>query len=149
MRQNALRKATGLQTLELRNYGGSVLLLIYDEAAMRAVLCNDRATDLLTQYGYSVNGSLADRLQRLQSRFMEDAFPHEIGVFLGYPAEDVWGFIVNHGKNCVCCRHWKVYFDEARAREIFYQIDEAHNRAMDLLYEPVPLHIAANLLKAG
>lgn len=26
------------------------------------------------------------------------AFPHEIGVLLGYPAEDVKGFVVNEGK---------------------------------------------------
>lgn len=36
-------------------------------------------------------------------------FPHEIGLFLGYPLGDVIGFIENHGQNCLCSGVWKVY----------------------------------------
>jgi hypothetical protein len=75
-------------------------------------------------------------------------FPHEIGVFLGYPAEDVLGFIINEGRNYVCCRHWKVYHDIERAQEMFRRIDEAHSYALDVLRDWKPIHIAAKLLKA-
>lgn len=46
-------------------------------------------------------------------------FPHEIGLFLGYPLEDVKGFIVNKGKNCKCVGCWKVYTDEIEAKRVF------------------------------
>lgn len=36
-------------------------------------------------------------------------FPHEVGFFLGYPAEDVVGFIRNKGQNFKFCGRWKVY----------------------------------------
>ena len=36
-------------------------------------------------------------------------FPHEIGLLLGYPPEDVSGFIENGGKNFLCSGYWKVY----------------------------------------
>ena len=36
-------------------------------------------------------------------------FPHEIGVFLGYPLEDVVGFIRHRGKCFTCCGCWKSY----------------------------------------
>ena len=36
-----------------------------------------------------------------------ETFPHEIGLFLGYPAVDVRGFI-RHGE-CKCTGLWKVY----------------------------------------
>ena len=39
----------------------------------------------------------------------EQLFPHEIGVFLGYPPEDVKAFIKQNGKGAVLCGYWKVY----------------------------------------
>ena len=46
-------------------------------------------------------------------------FPHEIGLFLGYPPEDVKGFIENHAKNYKFTGYWKVYGDEAEAKKLF------------------------------
>lgn len=44
-------------------------------------------------------------------------FPHELGLFLGYPAEDVRGFIDR--KQCKYIGLWKVYeSDEEKARAI-------------------------------
>ena len=46
-------------------------------------------------------------------------FPHEIGLFLGYPPEDVRGFIDNHARNCKYLGFWKVYGDVEKAKKIF------------------------------
>lgn len=46
-------------------------------------------------------------------------FPHEIGLFLGYPLEDVKGFIANGGQNCKSCGYWKVYGDVETAEKRF------------------------------
>ena len=46
-------------------------------------------------------------------------FPHEVGLFLSYPPEDVKGFIDNHAANFKCAGVWKVYGDEQRARQTF------------------------------
>ena len=51
--------------------------------------------------------------------FMDQEFPHEIGVFLGYPLEDVEGFIQNGGRNYTCCGCWKSYGDPEKAEELF------------------------------
>ena len=48
-----------------------------------------------------------------------EEFPHEIGLFLGYPPEDVAGFMTHRGKNCKCVGCWKVYGDEYAARRRF------------------------------
>lgn len=45
-------------------------------------------------------------MRRLQ-RF--EAFPHEIGLFLSYPPEDVRGFIEHKGHESKCEGCWKVY----------------------------------------
>ena len=46
-------------------------------------------------------------------------FPHEVGLFLGYPVEDVIGFIENKGKNCLCCGCWKCYSNACAAQKAF------------------------------
>ena len=46
-------------------------------------------------------------------------FPHEVGLFLSYPPEDVKGFIENHAANAKCTGVWKVYGDERQARQTF------------------------------
>ena len=48
-------------------------------------------------------------------------FPHEIGLFLGYPPEDVRGFIENKAQDCKCVGCWKVYGDETAAQRRFAQ----------------------------
>ena len=56
--------------------------------------------------------------QRIQST---KGFPHEIGIFLGYPLEDVVGFITNNGCNYKYSGCWKVYGDETYSRRLFAQ----------------------------
>lgn len=46
-------------------------------------------------------------------------FPHEIGCFLGYPPEDVCGFIENKAQECKCGGCWKVYGDMKAAQLLF------------------------------
>ena len=81
--------------------------------------------EFLKQYGYRmVQESLDEKLLRLQYRFAEykegrQPFPHEMGVFLGYPLGDVIGFIKNAGQNCKCVGCWKVYCNECEAIKAF------------------------------
>lgn len=46
-------------------------------------------------------------------------FPHEIGFFLGYPPEDVFGFIHNNASDFKSVGYWKVYGDENKAQKTF------------------------------
>jgi hypothetical protein len=52
-------------------------------------------------------------------------FPHEIGAFLGYPVEDVKGFIVNQGREYLLLGYWKVYSNPVAAKMLFRQYDQA------------------------
>ena len=60
----------------------------------------------LEQYDYPIH-SLSACLDHLDKRMEETDFPHEIGIFLGYPLSDVLGFINN--ETCCCMGAWKVY----------------------------------------
>lgn len=63
------------------------------------------------------------RPERLKRRFSSgNQFPHEIGIFMGYPAYDVCQFIENCGRNYLCCGTWKVYSQEEKARCFFARV---------------------------
>ena len=74
---------------------------------------------MLTYYGYD-STEPEKAIEKLKMRLNETTeFPHEIGLFLGYPVGDVVGFIKNKGKNFKCCGCWKVYCDQCEAERRF------------------------------
>ena len=52
-------------------------------------------------------------------------FPHEIGLFLGYPLADVLGFCALGGACAKLCGYWKVYGDVEYAKACFRRFDES------------------------
>ena len=59
-------------------------------------------------------------VRRLRQRFLHSSeFPHEIGLFLGYPSEDVKGYILHNGNGSKYVGYWKVYGDVTCAKKIF------------------------------
>ncbi len=109
----------GLRLLPLRHRDGCALLYLYRPARLERDLSGAEAAALLEQEGYDRRSQarcLAELMRRLQS--FED-FPHEIGLFLSYPPEDVRGFIEHRGRDCKCVGCWKVYGDERRAQKLF------------------------------
>lgn len=96
------------------------LLLVYNEKMLNILLSENNRKNLLGKFGYDMNLPLENILENLAERISEsDDFPHEIGVFLGYPIEDVIGFIENKGENFKFCGYWKVYGDEDKAKQTF------------------------------
>ncbi len=81
-------------------------------------LDDQEVQNFLGKYGY-VQKDADYALQRLKERLAKaEGFPHEIGVFLDYPLEDVVGFIENGGRNYKCSGCWKVYCDECETRKL-------------------------------
>ena len=97
----------GISMYRLAESETCVMILFYRAAALSSMLHLPQAQALLESLEYPVDGTLSDMLGELGYRVRTyTAFPHEIGLFLGYPAEDVRG-----------C--WKVYANEARTRALF------------------------------
>ncbi len=83
-----------------------------------------RAQAILSRYNYN-NLTVSQAIERLSERLsVYEEFPHEIGLFLGYPPEDVEGFICNKGQNCSLCRYWKVYGNKDEALRRFAKYDK-------------------------
>ena len=79
------------------------------------------AVELLRKAGYPPLNSERCVVRLIQRLAEEKEFPHEIGLFLSYPPEDVKGFIENKASNSKCVGTWKVYGDVDRAKALFAQ----------------------------
>lgn len=104
-----------------------VLILVYNRTSLSEHICSYENMYLLKRYGYKESYSLRKMLSILKDRIARTKFPHEIGVFLGYPVADIVGFIQNRGKNYKLNGYWKVYGDEEYARDLFELYDELRN----------------------
>lgn len=100
------------------------LILVYNERKLAERLSGSEARELLREYGYTDEMTTAQCLERLAQRTERDEFPHEIGVFLDYPVEDVRGFVSNGGCNYKLCGCWKVYGSVESARKKFAAYDK-------------------------
>lgn len=97
----------------------TALVYICRKNALKNCLAQKATSEFLKNYGY-FNDDVFSCVSRLRDRISScDNFPHEVGVFLGYPLDDVKGFIENSGKNCKCCGCWKVYCNPAYAEKVF------------------------------
>ena len=101
--------------------------MVYRPEQLSACLNQPKTRAILRLFGYPVSLSLPDLIAHLKARMAEEDFPHEIGLFLGYPPEDVMGFALYKGENYKLSGHWKVYSNEESARKCFERYD--HCRA--------------------
>lgn len=105
------------------------LLLLYRAPALLRCLQHPICREILQKEGYPMERTLAMQLTHLCRRLAQSAeFPHEIGLFLGYPPADVLGFARYGGRNCKLCGHWKVYSDVAYAKSCFAAYDRCKDR---------------------
>lgn len=108
------------------------VIFVYRKTRLQKELRDKNVSDFLSLYGYNRN-SVTYCIEHLKKRFAYcDSFPHEIGVFLGYPLEDVVGFIENGGKNSKCSGFWKVYSDECSAAKLFERYNKCRKVYMKL-----------------
>lgn len=115
------------------NHSGQVFLL-YQKGGMKRILNESSRKKFLLKLGYPKKG-FEDQLAYLKERFQQystrkEEFPHEIGLFLGYPVEDIQGFIQKKGRDYLYCGYWKVYSDVKRAKKMF----ETYDKAKFLMY---------------
>lgn len=110
------------------------LTLVYHKALLEAHLKSPEIWGYLLVQGYPMYEDFESIIAHLKKRVIESGgFPHEVGVFLGYPLVDVMGFIKNKGQNCKFCGYWKVYGDAEEARCLF----ESYSKVRDEMFKRV------------
>lgn len=130
----------GLKMIVLRKCPNFYLLYLYREKQLIKDLQDSTAKNIMKLYNYDCT-DLPSVFAKLKQRFTTyEEFPHEIGLFLSFPPEDVEGFICNKGRNCKLCGYWKVYGNTEQALIQFAKYDKCRyiyrklwNQGIDVL----------------
>lgn len=119
---NKILVPKGLCMCPLHYSDSFCLLYLFRPESLKADFKNDKVTEILEANGYTLLSSekcLGQLVKRFRNAGSRNDFPHEIGLFLSYPPEDVKGFIENRAENYKCSGMWKVYGNESEAKALF------------------------------
>ena len=116
---NRVLKEKDLRAIPFRQKGGRYLVYIYRPAFLKEDLANPAALAILLEKGYrtgSTEGCLAQLACRVERN---NVFPHEIGLFLGYPPADVKAFMKHPNDGVKKAGYWKAYGNAEEAESVF------------------------------
>lgn len=126
---------TGIEYRYLSKDKGRCLVFFYRRKEFSDYLKRADVREFLECCGYRCPGpeKVLDRLSDRICRYIrrDAGFPHEIGVFLDYPIDDVRCFMEQKGKGGVMTGYWKVYHDPGKAQLIFQAYDKARISAVN------------------
>ena len=136
---NALLNKKDVFLTVLKLDSDRALVYVYREKMLAEDLRSEAARRFLSRYGYRRSGP-SEAIEQLKGRFLDgSSFPHEIGLFLGYPLHDVVGFINNGGRACLLTGCWKVYSNEDEAKERFEALRRCKNEYLDVFNSGIPV----------
>ncbi len=127
---NSILHKKGLRVIPLKYSGHRALIYVYRPVRLEQDFQGSQCKAILQKSGYPCHNCslcIAKLMKKLRT---QNDFPHEIGLFLGYPPEDVKGFIEHHSKDCKCVGYWKVYGDVEEAERKFEEYRSCTDRYM-------------------
>ena len=116
---NRILREKGLRVILLKETGTYALIYIYRPDYLKKDLNDPMALSILKRKGYEPKNPeycIARLIGYLKN---DSSFPHEIGLFLGYPPSDVECFMKNPCKGVKFCGCWKAYSEPDKAKMIF------------------------------
>lgn len=139
-------KKTRLRHILLREDNDAIILLIYSEKRLEDYINKEEVRKFLLKLDYNSEGSLEDILNNLVERYNKFHCPHELGVFLGIPLQDVIDFMECTTKKCLLCGYWKVFNDFDYALQIFNDYNKSKELVLDyVILESKPEDIILSL----
>ncbi|WP_302812453.1 DUF3793 family protein [Victivallis vadensis] len=137
--QREVMESLKLECRILRSEAGESVVLFFDRARLARALAEPEAAEFLQSCGYPATQELEPLLEELIARCRSGReFPHEIGIFLGYPLKDVRGFIENSAACLAVPRGlWRVAGDPAESLRVMEQYRCAEQTIQSVLERSV------------
>ncbi|MCR4786816.1 MAG: DUF3793 family protein [Lachnospiraceae bacterium] len=121
---NKVLRKKGLRVIPLKKTSKNVLIYLYRPDQLKKDLNDPQALNILKKMGYEPRNPECCIVQLVRHLKSDGAFPHEIGLFLGYPPSDVECFMKHPSKGVKCCGCWKVYSEPEKAQKMFARFRE-------------------------
>ncbi|SDB58490.1 DUF3793 family protein [Butyrivibrio sp. INlla16] len=109
----------GIRMIPVKYSKGHVLIYLYRPSYLKRDFRSDEVCRILKEKGYSYSNADLCVAQLARHLAKDGTFPHEIGLFLGYPVEDVVGFMRSPEEGVKYTGFWKVYGDMDSALKTF------------------------------
>lgn len=136
---NRMLRKKSLSLFLLKFKSNTALVYLCRKSQLGEDLSREGVAEFLHGYGYE-NTDVDYAISLLRQRLREsEEFPHEIGLFLGYPLGDVEGFIKNAGQNSLCRGCWKVYCNECDTMKLFCKFRKCREVYTRLFSEGTPV----------
>ncbi len=130
--KNTVLKKTRIRFYELKRDCDKIYVLFFIPQRLMDVLTCKKHIEFLNVHGYKEHPTLYKYLSTLKKKYSKEC-PHEIGIFLGVPLEDVESFIKNKGKNYLLCGYWKVYHQLEKCIVTFETYNQAKSKVVELV----------------
>lgn len=119
-------------------------ILLYRKNELQQYLFQKENRQFVRKLGYD-SVYIDELLPEFAIRFSmyqttQEDFPHEMGILLGYPVEDVEGFIINNGKNELYTGYWKVYDNLTEKLILFNYYEAAREHFICLVAKGMDMH---------
>lgn len=111
-----------LDSIILKCSEDSVLVYLYQPQRLNNRLRDVKVKKFLLDYGYMHECDMQESLHILKKHFSGQSCPCEVGIFLGYPLEDVIAFKEKRC-DCKCVGYWKCYNNVLSAKCKFFIYD--------------------------
>ena len=118
----------------IKGNNGKKQLFIYHKEGLNAALSDAENRRFLIKLAYPADGNVEKYVYRLAKKLRSTRFPHEIGIFFGYPLKDVCGFMgapIPYRKTL----GWRMYGDTGASEEIYYQFRNARRSVRNMVLE--------------
>ena len=114
---------TGISFYRLIQTRTKTTFLLFRRNELEEFLSDENVKNVFIRAGYKslqIGKILRTFSLRYEAYMQGDkSFPHEMGLLLGYPVEDVVGFVENNGKNFLYSGYWKVYENQKAKVKLF------------------------------
>lgn len=128
---------TGISYYRLIQTRTKTTFLLFRRNELEEFLSDENVRNVLMKAGYKslqIDKILRTFSLRYEAYIQGDkSFPHEMGLLLGYPVEDVVGFVENNGKNFLYSGYWKVYENQKDKVKLFDKFKIAEETLIHLL----------------
>lgn len=136
---NQCLEPRGVTLTRLRLRQGRALMYLYRPDALAVILGRSDVRSFLLSVGYDDCRPAAALVTLRRRLARQGGFPHEIGVFLGYPLADVTGFIRHQGRDALCTGCWKCYANPDDALRAFARLRRCQSAYEDAFRHGLPL----------
>lgn len=126
---------SSLSAMVMLEMESALLVYLYEPGKLRQYLTAPNHRDFLDRIGYPPGEDCEEALTVLAGRMDRDRFPHEVGLFLGYPLKDVKGFMGLSPTPFSCQGPWKIYGDPRPSLALVERHRACRQRMGELLAE--------------